>query len=263
MEKSLCGWVLQEDNELKCVIDMLQSCPYAGDNTTCEFIYSSPYDKSMLMNVCEIYPAISGEGTSTGVVCVIVRLVGCNLRCDFCDSKYSYEGGTQRTIQDVVDEILGYNIPTVLFTGGEPLLDPIIASNFLRAMMEVGITVYVETNGSVDIRCARALSHIVMDVKTPSSGMHGHMYIRNLGMIGMADEIKFVVADREDYEYAKGIIAEYQLITCTPNIYISPTWRDDKTFFQELSNWMIEDKSSAKLMLQQHKVIWDKNKRGV
>jgi 7-carboxy-7-deazaguanine synthase len=263
MEKVMCNWLLTENNELKCVIDMLKTCPYAGDNTNCEFIHSMPYDKNMLMNISEIYPAISGEGTSTGMVCVIVRLVGCVNRCRDCDSKYSYEGGTQRTTQDVVDQVLGYNIPTVLFTGGEPLLDPVVANNFLRAMMELGITVYVETSGAVDIRPAKMLAHVVMDVKCPSTEMHENMYYRNFSLIGYTDEIKFVVANREDYEYTKKVIEEQELVLKTPNIYISPSWSEDRTFFQELSNWMIEDKSVAKLMLQQHKCIWPAVKRGV
>jgi 7-carboxy-7-deazaguanine synthase len=215
------------------------------------------------MKICEIYPAISGEGSSTGRVCTIVRTVGCNLRCLYCDSQYAYEGGTEIATKDVLDVILKYGIKTVLFTGGEPLLEEKIASNFLRAMLENQIVTYVETNGSIDIRPFKLLAHMVMDVKTPSSGMHEKMEWNNMSYIGPMDEIKFVVSNREDYDYAKQVVEKYKLFNSTSNIFVSPVWTDDKKFFQELSSWMIQDRSEARLMVQQHKVIWGSVKRSV
>ena len=166
-------------------------------------------------------------------------------------------------LQDVVDKVLNSGIKTVLFTGGEPLLDPEIASNFLRAMVENGIEVYVETNGAVDIRPCKMLSNIVMDIKTPSSGMHEKMLWSNLDYIGSNDEIKFVVATKEDYDYAKSIMTKYRLSKKTPNIYFSPVWGEDSTFMQMLSKWLVVDNLPARLGIQQHKVVWGPTRRGV
>jgi 7-carboxy-7-deazaguanine synthase len=263
MAETICPWAISEKEQLKCIISLMSDCPFAGDNVKCDILQFAPYDKEVEMDIVEIYPAISGEGASTGKVCVIVRTAGCNLRCSYCDTTYAYEGGIKRKTQDVVDEVLSYGINTVLFTGGEPLLNRQIASNFLRAMLEYNIDVYVETNGSVDVRGVKLLAHIVLDVKTPSSGMHEHMYWRNLGVIGNQDEVKFVLSDRADYEYAKKIIEEYRLPNKTPYIFFSPVWKDDMSFVKELAGWMINDKVVARLMLQQHKVIYGKDIRSV
>jgi 7-carboxy-7-deazaguanine synthase len=240
-------------------------CGFAGDIEKCPCRSYKGYDDSIEMLVSEIYPAISGEGLSTGRVCTIVRTVGCGLRCSYCDSVYAYDGGQKIALRDVLAMVLKYGIRMVLFTGGEPLLDEKVAGNFLRAMLENQIVTYVETNGAMDIRPFKLLAHIVMDIKTPSSGMHGRMNWNNIFYMGVTDEVKFVVSDEEDYNYAKQVMSKYKLDQITPNIFMSPVWGSDSdmSFVQALSNWMIQDKSEARLMLQQHKCIWGPKRRGV
>lgn len=262
--KQTCRWLfVSPQGELLCMLNSLTECPHNGNAEACSIAEYSEYDPSVQMQIREIYPAISGEGMSTGMVCTIVRTVGCNLRCKYCDTKYAYEGGEQVALKDVVAAVLKYGIRNVLFTGGEPLLHERLAVNFLRAMMENEITTYVETNGSVNIWPFKMLAHIVMDIKTPSSGMHEKMYWDNLNYLGPTDEVKFVVANREDYIYMQQVIKERNLFDTTSNIFVSPAWSEEPKFFQDLSQWMIQDRSKVRLMLQQHKVIWGTTKRGV
>jgi len=259
----MCPWYMTPlDKEPFCIVKP-GVCAVAGDQSKCDIKYV-PYDPNIKMQISEIYPALSGEGASTGVVCTIVRTVGCALRCKFCDSAYAYEGGTTLPLKDVVAAVLKFGIKTVLFTGGEPLLDKNSAHAFLLAMVHHGIKVFIETNGSIDILPFKILAGIVMDVKCPSSGMSETLYTDNLKNIGPFDEVKFVVGDREDYEYAKGIVETYELIKHTNNVFISPVWDDNVIeFTKQLAQWLIEDRSLLRLMLQMHKVIFGATKRGV
>jgi len=259
----LCPWGLNTGISIKCIkcgLEVIEDC--GADMETCplgeNFI---SYNPDLPMYISEIYPAISGEGDSQGIVCTIIRVTGCNLRCTFCDSVYAYEGGDQISTSAVVDAVLKYGIKTVLFTGGEPLLDKDVALNFLQAMLENEIKVYVETNGSIDISPFMPLATIVMDIKCPSSGMHDRTVWDNLRYLKLDDEIKFVVADRADYDYAKSVMEEHNL--GSRNVFISPVWGDDRKFFQDLADWMVADRSLARLSIQQHKVIWPVNTRGV
>lgn len=259
----ICPWALNTGISIKCIkcgLDVIENC--AADTETCplgkNFI---SYDPDLPMFISEIHPAISGEGGSQGTVCTIVRVTGCNLRCKYCDSVYAYEGGDQVSTSDVVGAVLKYGIKTVLFTGGEPLLDKAVALNFLQAMFENQIKVYVETNGAIDIGPFMPLATIVMDIKCPSSGMYDRTVWDNIRYLKLDDEIKFVVADRADYDYAKSIIEEYKLEN--RNVFISPVWGDNVQFFQDLANWMVADRLPARLSMQQHKVIWGPVRRGV
>ena len=260
---TLCSWCLMPINSDPICMVTSKGCPYIGDMSKCD-IKSTPYDPDMEMNISEMYPAISGEGTSAGMVCTIIRTVGCNLRCNFCDSKYSYSGGDKITVKNVVETVLKYGIDTVLFTGGEPLLNQKQSLAFLRAMLHHNIKVFVETNGTVDIAPFKLLATMVMDVKCPSSGMHDKLLVSNFEYIGPFDELKFVIGDYNDYEYTKHIVDTYNLFNKTTSIYVSPIWGDNFTeFVQQLSDWLVKDRSHLKLMIQQHKVIWGAIKRGV
>jgi len=241
-------------------LELIEECH--GDADRCPLGASfSAYDPDLKMYISEVYPAISGEGGSQGKVCTIVRTTGCNLRCEYCDTVYAYEGGDQVSTGDIIGAVLKFGIDTVLFTGGEPLLDKNIASNFLQALFENDIKVYIETNGTIDIRPFMPLATVVMDIKCPSSGMHDRTIWENINYLKIDDEIKFVVSDKDDYEYAKQIIERYQL--GARNVFISPVWRDDRSFFQRLADWMVADRSPARLSLQQHKQIWGPKQRGV
>ncbi len=265
INRSTCNWlfILPGDDQLLCMLSMLTECPHSGDITICSIAEQKAYDPDIQLPISEIYPAISGEGTSTGKICTIVRLTGCNLRCQYCDTVYAYEDDKSVALKDVIAAVLKFGMRTVLFTGGEPLLHEQPASHFLRAMLEHKIITYVETNGSINIWPFKVLSRIVMDIKTPSSTMHEQMYWDNLKYLGVNDEIKFVVADENDYNYATTLMTERRLLDITPNVFISPAWSEDKEFVQILSQWMIRDISGARLMLQQHKYIWGPSTRSV
>lgn len=264
-DRIMCRWlfIMPGDDRILCMLNMLAECAHSGNAAVCTIADQQAYDADVQMHISEIYPAISGEGTSTGKICTIVRTVGCGLRCNYCDTQYAYEGGTYVALKDVVDAVLKFGMPTVLFTGGEPLMDTQAASHFLRAMLEHHMVTYVETNGSVDIWPFKVLARMVMDIKTPSSGMHEKMHWDNLNYIGPNDEVKFVVADEADYLYAMRIITEHGLLNTTPNIFISPAWSEDPKFVQLLSQWMVRDVCGARLMLQQHKYIWGPDTRSV
>ncbi len=234
-------------------------CHEMGNYPNCSHKELFRFDSAHTMNINEIYKAISGEGATAGRVCTIVRVSGCNLRCSYCDTVYAYDEGTEMTTEEVLSKI---EMVDVLYTGGEPLYDKEASLNFLKALQASGKNVFVETNGSIDIRPFVPFAHLVMDIKMPSSGMNKAMCLDNIKLLDSNDEIKFVVADRTDYDIAKKVIEKFYAYSNTCHIYISPTW-GDMGFIQDLSRWMIEDESRMLLSLQQHKIIWPPEKRGV
>lgn len=258
-----CPWALLIGDSRKCIrsaFDVIENCEGVMESCPLGQDFIS-YNPDLPMYISEIYPAISGEGGSQGTVCTIVRVTGCNLRCNYCDTTYAYEGGDCVATKDVLSAILKFGIRTVLFTGGEPLLDSAVASNFLQALFENEIKGYVETNGATDIRYAASLATIVMDIKCPSSGMHDRTLWDNLRYLKIDDEIKFVVADWDDYEYTIRVMEEHDLEG--RNVFISPAWTEDRQYFRDLADRMVADRSSARLSIQQHKEIWGATKRGV
>lgn len=236
-----------------------KSCTLKGYYPNCLHKDLFQFDPLFPIKINEIYNAISGEGATAGRVCTIVRVSGCNLRCDYCDTVYAYNEGTEMMTEEILSNI---GMTDVLYTGGEPLWDKDAALNFLKALQARGKNVFVETNGSIDIRPFVPFAHLVMDIKTPSSGMNKAMRLDNIKLLDNSDEIKFVVADREDYDFAKNVVAKFYAFSNTEYIYISPAW-GDIGFIQDLSRWMIDDKSRMLLSLQQHKIIWPPEKRGV
>jgi len=234
-------------------------CTAAGYYSACEHKALFDFNPVHVMKINEIYNAISGEGATAGRVCTIVRVSGCNLRCSYCDTTYAYDAGIEMSTSVILDHI---EMDDVLYTGGEPLYLKDAALNFLKALQVKRKRVFVETNGSIDIRPFTGFAHLVMDIKTPSSKMHKAMLFENIKFLDSMDEIKFVVADKLDYDYANRIVQMHNALSYTKNIYISPAWGNIE-FIQELSKWMIADKSNMLLSLQQHKIIWPPEKRGV
>lgn len=214
------------------------------------------------VKINEIYYTFSGEGKTAGMPVVIVRMTGCNLRCSYCDSQYSYEEGEELTFDEVVKRIKKYNCNRVLLTGGEPLVNSLCLDLVERLKVE-HFFIILETNGSLSIE--KFLLHIDMfciDIKCPSSGMTELIYWENLECIGRTgDEIKFVIGDRKDYEFAKGIVKKYNHCIDNEQFVFSPVW--GKIEPKQLAEWMLEDKLDVKYSLQMHKVIWNKDKRGV
>ncbi|WP_432663846.1 radical SAM protein [Wukongibacter baidiensis] len=209
------------------------------------------------MKVNEIFLSIQGEGASTGYPTVFVRFTGCNLRCSYCDTKYSYDDGFDMTPEDVYGKINEYGYKRICITGGEPLLQEEI--NMLLSLLKE-YEVNIETNGSIDIKAFKLSDRhrFTMDMKAPSSLESKEMKLSNFKHLRETDEIKFVIGSREDYEWAKETIKNYYekgVITFS-SVF---TKIDPK----EIIGWILDDKLDVRFQLQIHKFIWNPEEKGV
>ncbi|MBC7080991.1 MAG: radical SAM protein [Thermoplasmatales archaeon] len=206
------------------------------------------------MKVNEIFYSIQGEGKDAGLPTIFIRLTGCNLRCRWCDAKYAYFEGKEMSEEEIIEKIKDFGSKRVCITGGEPLLQEGVYE-LIDRLIESGYEVSVETNGSISIRKLSEKNVIIkMDYKLPSSGFNKFMLEDNFNFLRSKDELKFIIMDREDYEFAKNIIRNKN-IGC--EIIMQPVWNKCK----KLADWILEDKIRVRLSLQIHKIIWG-NKRG-
>jgi 7-carboxy-7-deazaguanine synthase len=213
-----------------------------------------------VLTINEIFYSIQGESTRAGRPCVFVRLTACDLRCSWCDTPYAFHEGRKMSIDEVADAVAVHGCDLVEITGGEPLLQEDVYPLMDRLIAE-GRTVMLETGGHRPIdRVPRAVLKIV-DVKCPGSGEAASNDWENLGRLAPHDEVKFVVKDRTDYDFARQVIARYDLPSRAAAVLISPVHGvlDPKT----LSEWMLADRVPARLQLQLHKYIWSPTTRGV
>jgi 7-carboxy-7-deazaguanine synthase len=213
-----------------------------------------------MLTVNEIFYSIQGESTRAGHLCVFVRLTGCDLRCSWCDTPYAFHDGRKMSVDDVVAIVDSYHCPLVEITGGEPLLQEDVYT-LMDRLVGGGHTVMLETGGHRPIDRVPAAVLKIVDVKCPGSGEQDRNYWANLELLGPHDEVKFVIKDRVDYEYAREVIARYALSAHADAILLSPVHGvlDPKT----LSEWMLADRSPGQLQLQLHKYIWPPDARGV
>ena len=213
-----------------------------------------------MLNISEIFCSIQGESTYAGLPCIFIRLAGCNLRCDYCDTTYSYVSDISLSINDIITKIKEYDsIKLLEITGGEPLLQPEVYQLF-ESLHKDGYTILLETNGSISLKGIPEYIIKIVDVKCPGSGEEKSFLLENLEFINQEnDEIKFVLSDNFDYNWAKDFIIKYQLNEY--EILFSPVL--DKLNLQDLAKWITEDKLTVRMQLQLHKIIWDKDKRGV
>lgn len=212
------------------------------------------------MKVCEIFASIQGESSYVGLPCVFIRLSGCNLRCSYCDTSYSYDEGTEISEEEIYKKIKNYGIGLIEITGGEPLLQSNAVLPFIDTLIKDGLKVLIETNGSLDIKSVNPQAVIIMDIKTPGSGMHERMLLENLDFIKKDDEIKFVLTNRKDYEWARKFIETYKLLNRC-KVLFSPTYKLLPPNL--LAHWIIEDKLPVRLNIQLHKYIFGEDLRGV
>jgi 7-carboxy-7-deazaguanine synthase len=212
------------------------------------------------MKVCEIFTSIQGESTFAGLPCTFVRLSGCNLRCVYCDTKYSYDEGIEMEIGDIVQRIDSEGARLVEITGGEPMLQGAETNSLIRELLDKGYEVLVETNGSMNISGLDNRATIVLDMKTPCSAMSDKMDFTNLEIIKKSDEVKFVICSRNDYEWSKEIISQYGLEERC-KVLFSPGFGMLQP--RELAAWIIEDRLQVRLNIQIHKYIFDPRERGV
>jgi len=212
--------------------------------------------------VTETFLSIQGESTHAGRLCFFIRLAGCNLQCRYCDTQYSASltDGKAELLDLLVVRAVSSDVDLVEITGGEPLTQPETIP-LCEKLLDAGMTVLIETNGSMPVWELPEGVIRILDCKTPSSGESGSNLYKNYDFLTPADEIKFVIADREDYDFSCKIIREYDLSSKTQNLLFSPVW--GRIAPRQLAEWMIADRPPARLQLQMHKLIWGPDKTGV
>ncbi len=210
------------------------------------------------LRITEIYRSIQGESTWAGLPCVFVRLTGCALRCAWCDSEFTFAGGEWMEVGAVLAAVRALDEPLVEFTGGEPLLQGEVHPA-ITALCDEGRTVLVETGGDQDISALDPRAIAIMDVKCPGSGMSGRMDWANLDRLRPRDELKFVLADRADYEWARDLVRGRGLAAGRAVLFSCVFGRLDPAL---LAGWILEDRLGVRLQLQLHKLLWDPAERG-
>lgn len=208
----------------------------------------------------EIYASIQGESTFSGLPCTFVRTTGCNLRCCWCDTPQAFYGGTRMTRPEVIARVVALGTTLVEVTGGEPLLQPGVVP-LLSELCDQGRTVLLETSGEADVAPVDARVHKVMDLKCPGSGESHRNRWSNLEHIGPSDEIKFVVANRLDYDWMRAIIRDRRLTERTPTLLASAVF--GQLAPRDLARWVLEDAVPVRVQLQLHKYIWGPDATGV
>jgi 7-carboxy-7-deazaguanine synthase len=213
----------------------------------------------MSLSVCEIFRSIQGESSFMGIPCAFVRLAGCNLRCRYCDTKYALEEGEEMRLEDVVNQVASLGIELVEITGGEPLLQEKTPS-LATTLLQQGHKVLVETNGSLDISILPDGAIRIMDIKCPSSGEHESILWDNLWKLRPDDEVKFVIGDRHDYEWAKGILRE-RFDKKGTTVLFSVVFGE--LLPRNLVEWILDDGIAVRFQPQLHRYIWPQETRGV
>jgi 7-carboxy-7-deazaguanine synthase len=223
------------------------------------------------LRINEIFYSIQGESTFAGRPCVFVRLTGCHLRCAYCDTEYSFKEGQTRSIEDVVEEVLSYPTDLVEITGGEPLLQERV-HDLMTRLCDADKTVLLETSGACDISPCDERVIRIMDIKTPGSGEVYRMDWANIERLRASDEVKFVITDRRDYDFARAIMEEHDLPARVRAALFSPVFEQPTGLeiagmqglpLETLSSWMLADGVRAVLQPQLHKFIWHPRTRGV
>lgn len=208
--------------------------------------------------VKEIYLSLQGESSHAGILCTFVRLTGCHLRCTYCDSEFAFHGGRRMKLDEVVSQVEREGAPMVEITGGEPLLQPGVYP-LMERLLSRGLKVLLETSGSIDVRLVPPEVHKIVDLKTPSSGECDRNDYRVLDSMNQNDELKFVLGSREDYDWARALVAERGLAKKPYGILWSTTY--GKLSPTDLAEWLIADRMPGRMQLQLHKYLWDPNSR--
>jgi len=227
------------------------------------------------MYITEIYKSIQGESTYAGLPCVFVRLTGCNLRCNWCDSEYTFTGGTRMSLQEVLDRVEQLNPAggLVEITGGEPMLQEREVVPLMQSLLDMGFTVLLETSGERPLETVPKGVVKIVDVKCPDSGAPDSFRVQNLDTLDSKDEVKFVINSRADYEFAHAFVSQHGLGRRVNAVLFSPAFEKKAAGARdashcsvdprELAEWMLADNVPARLSLQLHKFIWDPALKGV
>lgn len=205
------------------------------------------------LRVTEVFLSLQGESRNVGLPTVFIRLTGCPLRCVYCDSAYAFHGGEKVAIASLMDQVHSYGVKHVCVTGGEPLAQP-AALVLLKDLCDLGFHVSLETSGAIDIAPVDSRVEVVMDLKTPSSGEVDKNLYSNISRLKRRDQVKFVIADRGDYEWACFKLDEYTLSDRVDDILFSPSFEVIKA--EELAGWILADRLPVRFQLQLHKLLW-------
>lgn len=216
--------------------------------------------ETLKLTVNEIYRSIQGESTWAGLPCQFIRLTFCDLRCTYCDTAYAFYKGEKQTLQQICDVVLADPIPLVEVTGGEPLLQKNVLP-LMRMLCDAGKTVLIETSGAHDIGPIDPRVHRIMDLKTPDSGECARNRLENIPLLTRRDEVKFVLASRGDYVWAREQIRAFDLDSRCGSVLLSTVF--GKLEPKQVVEWMLEDQLPARFQLQMHKFIWDPSTKGV
>jgi 7-carboxy-7-deazaguanine synthase len=205
-----------------------------------------------MLTVNEIFYSIQGESSHAGVPCIFIRLTGCHLRCTYCDTEYAFYEGKKMSIQEILKDIQKFNCKTVEVTGGEPLLQEGVYL-LMDTLIEEGYKVLLETSGAISLAKVNKKVIKIIDLKTPSSQMTSHNLWENLSHLNTHDEIKFVIGDRQDYEWSKSVITQYGLLKRCHCILMSPIHQ--LLHPGKLGGWITNDNLSVRLQIQLHKYL--------
>jgi 7-carboxy-7-deazaguanine synthase len=223
------------------------------------------------LRINEVFFSIQGESTWAGCPCVFVRLTGCPLRCTYCDTEYAFREGTTRSIDSIVAEVVSHPCGLVEVTGGEPLAQRRVHTLITR-LCDGGKTVLIETSGACDIATCEPRSIVILDIKTPGSGEVERNLWSNLDHLRPRDEVKFVIVDRADYDFAREVIEKHRLVARCRAVLLSPVFEQAKGLEiagcrglepRTLAEWILADGLPVRMQTQLHKAIWDPGTRGV
>jgi 7-carboxy-7-deazaguanine synthase len=212
------------------------------------------------MKVNEIFYSIQGESSFAGWPCAFIRLTGCNLRCTYCDTPYAFYEGSEMPIPEILQAISAFPTRLVLLTGGEPMLQESI-HDLIGKLLEKQYTVLMETGGQVSLAGVDPRVHKIMDFKCPSSGMESHNDYANVRCLTQNDEVKFVIGDRLDFDWACDLIRRYEIASHTGSVIFSPVFY--RISNADLADWVLNCGLKVRMQLQLHKLIWPDKERGV
>lgn len=210
-----------------------------------------------MLPVVETFVSIQGESTHAGRRCFFIRLAGCNLRCNYCDTQYAWDGGVLTPVDELVSIAMSSNTGLVEVTGGEPLIHE-DAPLLMQKLLDAGMEVLLETNGSVSIAGVPEKVRKIVDCKTPGSGMAQSNDFDNFALLMPHDEVKFVISSYDDFQWSLGVIEKYDLPGKTGNLIFSPVWGRVK--FEDLADWVVKCDCPVRMQLQMHKLIWGDRK---
>lgn len=211
-------------------------------------------DQSTTLRITEIFYSIQGESRSLGLPTVFVRLTGCPLRCQYCDTAYAFSGGELMSLEYILQQVAAYKPRYVCVTGGEPLAQP-NAILLLQALCDAGYKVSLETSGALDVSAVDARVSRVVDIKTPDSQEVGRNLYANLALLGQHDQVKFVICSRTDYEWARFKLDEYTLMNSVGDVLFSPSHAQLAP--RQLAEWIVQDNLPVRFQMQLHKYLWN------